>query len=395
MAYEDKTYESILKEMLARLPSNLDTREGSLAYNFLAPAAAELQELYIQLDTILNETFVDTCSREYLLKRMSERGLYPNPATPAVLKCVINPSTISDSAIIKTPAVRFNISNLNYVVIPFDDPKTRDGLPNGTFKIQCETAGSVGNYPVGLLTIIDSEIEGMYSAEIPAADQVLIYGDDEEETESCRDKYYASLNTTQFGGNIEDYKNKIKDRTLMGGIAVGAVKVLPNTDASGNSGVGGHVKILILDPKYDLATPELLADVQEKIDPVENAGDGMGIAPIGHIVHIDTTSEETVYLNIEGALPSGKQWGDVKNLITNEINDYLASVRSKWEDSTELSLISGQLYSPIELLGIFETLSDVYFTDSTHTQHYSTHTLETNKIPKYITSEDINFTSGV
>ena len=67
--YEAQTYEVILARMLQKalsVNSNLDTREGSLVWLGNAPAAVELQNLYIALDTVLNETFADTASRPYL-----------------------------------------------------------------------------------------------------------------------------------------------------------------------------------------------------------------------------------------------------------------------------------------------------------------------------------------
>ncbi len=57
--YEAQTYEAILSRMLQKALSingNLDTREGSLVWYGDAPAAVELQNLYIALDTVLNET---------------------------------------------------------------------------------------------------------------------------------------------------------------------------------------------------------------------------------------------------------------------------------------------------------------------------------------------------
>ena len=67
MAYEDITYDVILQRMLDRVPDNMDKREGSIIYDALAPAAVELQLMYIELDTILTETFADTAQRDYLV----------------------------------------------------------------------------------------------------------------------------------------------------------------------------------------------------------------------------------------------------------------------------------------------------------------------------------------
>ena len=88
--YEDITYEIILKRMLDKVPDTIDKREGSVIYDALAPAALELQIMYIELDVILNESFGDTASRKYLIKRAAERGLSPYKASKAILKGVFN-----------------------------------------------------------------------------------------------------------------------------------------------------------------------------------------------------------------------------------------------------------------------------------------------------------------
>ena len=112
--YEAQTYEAILSRMLQKALSingNLDTREGSLVWCGDAPAAVELQNLYIALDTVLNETFADTATRPYLILGAAERGLKPQPASPAVLQLSITPTTLH-----LPMNTRFSIGELNYYV---------------------------------------------------------------------------------------------------------------------------------------------------------------------------------------------------------------------------------------------------------------------------------------
>ncbi len=133
--YETITYEILLERMLEKalsINSNLDTREGSLVWLGSAPAAVELQNLYIQLDTVLNETFADTASRDSLILRAGERGLSPYPATPAVLEMTATPETLSLSM-----GTRFSIGSLNYTITK--------SIGNGKYEITCETAGEAGN----------------------------------------------------------------------------------------------------------------------------------------------------------------------------------------------------------------------------------------------------------
>ncbi|MDR0326297.1 MAG: baseplate J/gp47 family protein [Oscillospiraceae bacterium] len=77
--YGHITYEGILERMLSRVRETvpeLDTREGSLIFTALAPAAVEMQLMYIEMDTVLNESFADTQSGPYLTRRAAERGIF-------------------------------------------------------------------------------------------------------------------------------------------------------------------------------------------------------------------------------------------------------------------------------------------------------------------------------
>ena len=88
--FEEKTFENILNSMLNKVPSSFDKREGSIIYDALAPAAAELAQLYIDLDFTLKETFADTSDRKYLIMRAAERGFEPYGSTYAVARGVFN-----------------------------------------------------------------------------------------------------------------------------------------------------------------------------------------------------------------------------------------------------------------------------------------------------------------
>ena len=65
----DVTFNEILERMLSRVPNSFDKREGSIIYDALAPAALELQRVYIELNSILSDAYGDTASREYLILR--------------------------------------------------------------------------------------------------------------------------------------------------------------------------------------------------------------------------------------------------------------------------------------------------------------------------------------
>ena len=112
--YEEKNFDEIIDNMLDRVLEkypDIDTREGSVIYNALAPAAIEMQDLYIALDTVLNESFADTQSREFLIRRCAERGIVPIASRSAVrMGTLTGEYSVSDVI-----GKEFTIGKLNYV----------------------------------------------------------------------------------------------------------------------------------------------------------------------------------------------------------------------------------------------------------------------------------------
>jgi Uncharacterized homolog of phage Mu protein gp47 len=309
---EMPTYQTILMRMIERVKqadSNLDTREGSVIFNALAPAAVELVNMYIQLNTILNETYADTATREYLIKRVSEFGIVPYPATNAIVQGEFNMNVPIGS--------RFSLQNteLNYVVV--------ERISTGIYRLQCETPGSVANDRFGRLIPIDF-IAGLTTARLT---QLLIPGEDVEETEHLRQRFFDSLDSTAFGGNIKDYKEHV---TALQG--VGGVKVHPVWNG------GGTVKLVIIDSDYNPPTQALIASVQTAIDPTQNQGLGYGIAPIGHVVTVTGVSSTTINIVINLTLESGWTWDDIKPFAETAIDDYFTELASQW-DNTEVTVV--------------------------------------------------------
>ncbi len=340
------TYEQILNRMMNRIPSSFDKREGSIIYNALAPAAAELAQMYIERDFILNQSFADTASREYLILRARERGITLESATKAILKGVFNIDIPLGS--------RFNIDKLNYKAI--------EKIETGEYKMECETFGAIGNTGIGELIPID-HIAGLETAENVS---VLIPAQDEEDTEALRQRYFNSLESQSYGGNIADYKTKTK--ALNG---VGGVKVYPVWNG------GGTVKLVIVDDLFNKPSDALVEDVQTAIDPIANQGLGKGIAPIGHTVTVEAVGETVVNISTTIAYESGYNLLAVRSSVENMIDDYFAELGAEWENKDNIIVRIVQLES--RLLNI-SGIVDVQ--DTTINGNADNLVVEPNNIPK-------------
>lgn len=318
--FESMTYETILQRMLDCVPSGFDKREGSVIFDALAPAAAELAQLYVACDYVLAETFADTAGRENLIMRAAERGIYPNKATSAVVKMEYTPTNIDITG------MRFSLNQLNYVV------KEIDAEHAGICFLECETAGSAANSQTGTAIPIDY-IAGLETAQIV---DILIPGEDDEDTEAFRKRYFNSFEKDAFGGNVSDYQTRTN--AIDG---VGATKVIPVWDG------GGTVKLIIEDATYSSPSETLVAAVQNEIDPVGHGGEGVGIAPIGHVVTVVGVESITVNVAVKVTFKSGYGWSTVGPLITAAIERYLAELRQNWSDEENLTVFISQLIARV------------------------------------------------
>ncbi len=358
------TYNEILERMLSRVSDKFDKREGSVIFDTHSPTALELEILYVELNTLIAEAYGDTASREFLIKRCKERGITPYEATHAVLKGEFTPPNID------VTGKRFNIGSINFIVT--------EKITDGEYQVQCETPGIVGNQQMGTMIPIDY-IEGLETAELT---EILIPGEDEEETEDLRTRYFDSFNERAFGGNVHDYlektnaipgvgitkvtrvwngdirpadmiPNEIVDEWYRGIIntlnpTVKAwLEIVYSVAAAKKLTVGGTVLLTILNSEYGIPTDELIQTVQTTIDPEQNAGEGYGIAPIGHIVTVKKADAVIIDIKTNITFDVGYGWNNLQSYIDEAIQTYLLQLRKSWTDNPYLVVRVSQIETRI------------------------------------------------
>lgn len=354
------TYREILERMLNRVSDKFDKREGSVIFDTHSPTALELEILYVELNRMIAEGYGDTASREYLILRCKERGIIPYPATYAVLKGTFTPATVD------VIGKRFNLGSLNYIVT--------EKIADGEYRVQCETPGTVGNQYFGQLIPIEY-VEGLETATLT---EVLIPGEDEEDTEDLRTRYFNSFDEKAFGGNVRDYIEKTNAIPGVGSTKVTRVwngdirpaDMIPNeivnewyegiigtvnptvkawleivysTAKAKKLTVGGTVLLTILNSEYGVPTPELIQTVQTAIDPEQNAGEGYGLAPIGHVVTVKPADAVTINVKTTITFDVGYGWNNLQSSIDEAIQAYLLELRKTWADNPYLVVRVSQI----------------------------------------------------
>lgn len=320
--YESQTEKVIMDRMLARVPDNVDKRPGAVIYDALAPAAAELAKMYIELDLNYNISFADAASGEYLARRTAEFGVTREPATKARRKGQFYNAA---NAPMDIPiGSRFSIESLNYIAI--------NKISTGVFTMECEQTGTIGNQKFGALLPIEY-IAGLSRAELT---DVLVPGEDEESDDALRARYYEEVNRPAFGGNVSDYKQKIN--SMQG---VGATKVFPVWNGAGT------VKCTIIASDWSVPSPTLVDEVQTAIDPTVNSGLGIGFAPIDHEVTIAGVTGVTINIETTLTLASGVTPGQVQADVEAAVSAYLLELRQDWANQTQLIVRIAQIDSRI------------------------------------------------
>lgn len=301
--YENQDENVIVKRMLSNAPASVDKREGSILYDAAMPAAIEMALLYAMADYFLKNTFGDTAERVFLIERAKERGLAPKAATFATVKGVFTPAGLAVPS-----GTRFSYDDVNY--------RVAESVKPGEYLLICETAGTIGNKPAGKLLPIDY-IPGLETARIS---DVIIPGEDEEETESFRRRYLASFDSQAYGGNIADYRQKVN--AIQG---VGGVKVYPVWNG------GGTVRLTFMTSEYKPPTSELVAKVQTAVDPEQNHGEGVGIAPIGHVVTVEGAKNSAVRIGLRLSFAAGGAYAAYQKQVEDTIDAYFLELNKGWQ----------------------------------------------------------------
>ena len=72
---------------------------------------------------------------------------------------------------------------------------------------------------------------------------------------------------------------------------------------------------------------------------LQNAGEGVGIAPIGHVVRVEGVGEDTINLSFDLYYQREWSWDDVSAYVTEAINGYFLELAQSWADQNEALVV--------------------------------------------------------
>lgn len=364
MSYsDDNSFEKIMDRCLGnKILENVDKRPGSIIYDALAPICLELAEAYVKMDIMEEQTFLTTATGINLDKRAFDYGLSRTPATNALriaefkkYKMDSNGNFAHDDKGNKI-LIDMDITEGARFTLPEDSSITFEytGKIDGYNILKCEQTGTKGNEHVGTIlplvpikNLIEAKITSTYK---PA--------EDEETDEELRERVIDSINYSSFGGNIEDYIEKVN--AIDG---VGNTKVFPAWQYNGS------VLLSIVDPIFNPITDEFAKNLKEQIDPDEDTGQGVGIAPIGHYVTITTPAKKYVNVSMSVELMNTATLETIKEDIERKISEYFEIVRKSFGQNVNLTIYRARIIEKVlelkEVLNVKDVALNGNFTDVT------------------------------
>lgn len=320
--FEDRTFENLRDEMLAEFPSDIDIREGSIAYDTVTAVAAKVAMLYIDISNCYELTNLEQSSGEYLDRFASEHGVTRIKATNAKYRFVYE-GTKPDVG-----TIFYDENGDNYYALQLDE--------NNELILTSELTGVEQNVVlVGTDAIPVDNIEGLAHAEFG---ELIVPAIDEESDEYLRSRIRDKISGPAENGNRSQYQMWCEEVEGVGRAYIYPLAYGPNT-----------VKSVLISPEGLSPVDSVVKAVQNHIDPMnpeyrvldENgrliatlgSGYGDGIAPIGaHFLAVSAKSfNVSVSLSVD--LKSGSNADDAKRGITQSIKSYLKELALEAEDS--------------------------------------------------------------
>lgn len=307
--YSDRTEENIKKNIMSRIPNNTDKSEKGFIDNAITPGAMEFANVYLELSDIVDKLDIENLSDEELDRFIYQRtgNVTRKPATKSTTVVNIQGqegAKISQGDFVGADTVSF-VSTEDRIIGPSGET---------TVTVECEMAGIMGNVPAGAIRYFPVSIPGLTSVTNP---EPVTNGYNAESDYDLRQRYYKRARTPATSGNKYHYLNWAEEV-----VGVGDAKVEPLWQGDNT------VKVIIIDSNKQPASAELVAQVQDYIDP-GITGLGEGQAPMGSFCTVVSGTGKVIDIAFTVNKDSSYTLEQIKVNIENNIIEYLKDIAFK------------------------------------------------------------------
>lgn len=332
--FEDRTYESILDEMLAEAPAGIDTRQGSIYYDAVAACALKLAAFYVDASVILELVSVTTATGTYLDEKGQEYGVTRNRATPAKYLFIYEG--------MKPEAGTRFFADDRYFYLEDDD---------GTLYLVSEAGGEgANNILEGTRATPVNTVDGLTRAEFSSLAEP---GQDIESDEDYRSRIQDKIGGPAQNGNKHHYKSWCEEIA-----GVGRARIIPLWNGENT------VKGVLLDPDGLPVSETVVERVQEHIDP-GGTGLGEGVANIG--AHFTAAAAVPVAITVSCTitLADGYSLDSIQEAATASVLAYLKGLALNTADDEEMVVRISSIGAMIHALPGVVDYADLTVNDGT------------------------------
>ena len=313
---ENEIYGVLLDAMLsAAADKGLDTSEGSVGFDLLAPAAMAMTELYLRIEEAQEEGFADTASLENLKRRAAERGISYREAVPPQIELAL----IADGRepIGELSSLRFALGELTFYAV--------EQTGEDRFLLACETACAIGDAadeaPVYLGS--DPNIRGASLVRVVNA------GRNAETAQELRSRFFSSVRSAAFAGNRAAYAELALAVPGVGGCKAARADI--ETD-------GCNVLLTVISDDYGVPEQSVIDAVQAAVDDT---------LPLCHVCSVRPVATEAVTVAARIVKQSGAESEDVRSSVETQLGALMRSVGERWAQEGSATLRSSEIFTAI------------------------------------------------
>lgn len=300
--FENQTKEAILERMRKASPEGIDTRQGSITFDLLSPAAIELAHAYIQLDNVLKFGFASSEQpSEFLDLRAAEFGVTRRPSRKAIGEVVF---TGDDDTVIPKGTSVSTDEEAAIVFVTTEEAVIKQ--KTAKVKAEANVGGFRGNVDAGRIKLIMGNLSGVVSVTNPVE---FTNGAETESDESLLGRYFDRVRRPATSGNIWHYRQWALEVA-----GVGDVKVFPTWKG------GGTVKLSILSEDKRRPKDDIILDVVNAVKERR---------PVGADVTVSPAEEVSINVSARLTLSPSASLEEIKALFKSKLDDFLAGIAFK------------------------------------------------------------------
>lgn len=324
-------FEDLKNEMSAEYEKETP---GFLTYDILKANSIELDKLYTVVEAVNAKLNVANMTGDELTNECYyRRGITRKAAIPSkVVLTITGTGTINAGDLFSTK---------NDIIFSATETKVISGT--GNINAQCTTAGIIGNVGAGSITQIPVTLVGITAV---ANNNSSYDGFDAETDESLLERYLDDIRNSITSNNIYHFEKWAREIS-----GVGKAKVFPTWNGNNS------VKVIIINDNMLPASSELVASVQEYIDPidVEKWGKGYGQSALGSYCTVVSATPKSCGIGANITKSENYTFEEITAAVTNQITNYFKEIAfSETIDSVSYAKISALILNVDGVLDLLD-----------------------------------------